>query len=185
MISESILAGDKVRLRPAEERDLPSFVAWLNDPEVRRWLALSEAEPLTMEGEREWYERTRASEADLVWVIETAEGKPIGTLGLHRIDQAHGRGTLGIQIGEKDRWGRGYGTDAIRQALGFAFRELSLRRVELNVDEDNERGIRCYEKCGFVREGLLRQYRLREGKPVGALAMSVLREDFEAQARRG
>lgn len=184
MISECVLQGEKVRLRPVEERDLPLFVRWLNDPEVRRWLSMSEAPELTLEGELEWYERVRGSDGDVVWVMETGQGKPLGNVGLHHIDEAHGRGTLGIFIGDKAHWGQGYGSDAIRQVLRYAFGELGLRRVELHTDEDNLRGIRCYEKCGFVREGLLRAHRLRQGQPVNAVVMAVLREECETQPWR-
>lgn len=181
MISECILEDQRVRLRPAEERDLPLFVRWLNDPEVRYWLAMSEAPELTLESEQEWYEEMRSDTSRVVWCIETAEGRPIGNLGLHGIDESHGRATLGIFIGEKDQWAHGYGTNAIRQVLRYAFGELELRRVELHTDEDNGRGIRCYEKCGFVREGLLRAHRLRRGRPVSAVVMAILREEHEAQ----
>jgi RimJ/RimL family protein N-acetyltransferase len=180
LISESILQGARVRLRPPQERDLPDFIRWFNDPEVRYWLAMSDSPELTMEKEREWFEGLRADRARVVWCIE-AEGKAIGTLGLHEIDETQGRATLGISIGEKECWGRGYGRDAIRQALAYGFGELELRRIDLNTDEDNERGVRCYEACGFQREGLLRAYRVRLGEPVNGLVMSVLREEFEGQ----
>ena len=179
MISESILDGQRIRLRPVAERDLPRFIDWLNDPEVRYWLSLSEAPDLTMEAEREWYERQRGSENDVVWMIETAEGRPLGTVGLHGIDETSGRGTLGIFIGEKDCWARGYGREAIALLLGFAFSELELRRVELFVDHDNERGIRCYESCGFLREGRLRGYRRRRGDHVDCFIMAVLRQEWQ------
>jgi RimJ/RimL family protein N-acetyltransferase len=169
-----------VRLRPTAEQDLPLFVRWLNDPEVSYWLSISEGPALTLESEREWYEEMRADAAQVVWCIETEEGQPIGNLGLHAVDEAQGRATLGIVICEKGFWGRGYGTEAIRKVLRYAFAELGLRRVDLHVDEDNARGIRCYEKCGFVREGLLRAHRLRRGRPVDAVVMAVLREDWEA-----
>ena len=173
-----------MRLRPVEEGDLLLFLEWLNDPEVRYWLSLSEAPPLTMKDEEEWYERTRGSEGDLVWTIETAEGQALGTVGLHGIDEGQGRTTLGVFIGVKDSWSRGVGTEAIRQTLRYAFGEMALRRVDLQVDEDNARGIRCYEKCGFQREGLLRAFRLRLGEPVSCYSMSVLREDWESQPWR-
>lgn len=181
MISESILQGARVRLRPPQERDLPLFVRWFNDPEVRYWLAMSDGPEMTLEQEREWYEEMRGDPGRVVWCIETEEGTPIGNVGLHAIDETHKRATLGISIGEKAYWSRGYGREAIRQALAFGFGELELRRIDLNVDEDNARGIRCYEACGFQREGLLRSYRLRNGQPINGLVMSVLREEFEGQ----
>ena len=173
-----------MRLRPPEERDLPTFVRWFNDPDVRYWLSMSDEPELTLESERGWYEEMRSDPTRVIWCMETAEGEPLGNLGLHAIDEAQGRATLGISIGEKEQWGRGYGTEGVRQALRYGFQELGLRRVDLQVDEDNLRGIRCYEKCGFLREGLLRAYRLRRGEPVNAVVMSVLREEFEAQPWR-
>ncbi len=178
MISECVLEGKRLRLRPPGEADLPLFVRWFNDPEVRRWLAMSDAAELTLEGEREWYEEMRGDASRVVWCIEVEDGRAIGNLGLHAIDEANGRATLGIAIGEKGYWGRGYGREAIGEVLRYGFGELGLRRIDLDVDEDNERGVRCYENCGFVREGLLRAYRLREGRPVNAVAMSVLREEW-------
>ncbi len=168
-----------MRLRPVEEGDLPLFLRWFNDPDVRYWLNMSDGPELTLESEREWYEEMRGDPARVVWCIETEEGRPIGNLGLHAIDETQGRATLGISIGEKGQWGRGYGTEAIRQALRYGFEELALRRIDLQVDEDNLRGIRSYEKCGFVREGLLRAHRLRRGRPVNAVVMAILREEFE------
>lgn len=171
-----------MRLRPPGERDLPQFVDWFNDPEVRFWLNLSDGAELTIEAEREWYERVRGDDANLVWVIEAEDGQPLGTVGLHGIDENHWKATLGIAIGEKERWGGGYGTEAIREVLRYAFGELGLRRVELFVDEDNLRGRRCYGKCGFVEEGLLRAYRRRLGQPVNCRVMAVLREEWHGNA---
>jgi RimJ/RimL family protein N-acetyltransferase len=174
----AVLTGESVRLRPVEERDLPHFVRWLNEPEVRHWLSMADGPELTLESEREWYEEVRADAARLIWCIETEDGKPIGNLSLHGIDESNGRATLGIFIGEKGHWGRGYGTEAIGEVLRYAFTELGLRRVGLGTDEDNARAIRCYEKCGFMREGLQRAYRLRQGQPVNAVMMAVLREEW-------
>ena len=84
-----------MRLRPPQEDDLPTFVSWFNDPDVRYWLSMSEGPDLTLEAEREWYEEMRADPARVVWCMETAEGQPIGNLGLHAIDEEQGRATLG------------------------------------------------------------------------------------------
>ncbi len=178
MTDERVLQGDKVRLRAREERDLPLFVRWYSDPDVRHWLHLSDRPDVTLESERERFEKARDDPALVVWVIETLDGRPIGNVGLQGIDRHHGRAELGISIGEKEYWGRGYGTDAIRQVLGYAFAELGLRRLWLITDEDNERGIRCYEKCGFVREGLLRNHRLRHSQPLNMIIMGALRQEW-------
>lgn len=183
MISESIIQGQRVRLRPVVEGDLPHFVRWLNDPEVRHFLSISEDPPLTLESEREWYEETRASSDSVHWAIETAEGRLLGSVELRLGD--HGtRAELGIAIQDKAFWGRGYGTEAIQEVLRYAFGEMGLRRVSLVTDEDNLRAIRSYEKCGFRREGLLRAHRLRGGQPVNGLVMAILREEFQEQPWR-
>ena len=178
MIAESVLQGEKVHLRAVAEDDLPLIVRWYSDPDVRYWLHLSDRPEVTLESERERLEKGRENPANLGFLIETSQGQPIGALGLMSIDGTHGRAELGISIGEKEYWGRGYGADAIRVALRHVFAEMGLRRVDLITDEDNERGIRCYEKCGFVREGLLRAHRLRHGKPIDMIVMGALRDEW-------
>ena len=120
----------------------------------------------------------------MIWCMDTEEGRAIGNLGLHAIDEEQGRATLGIALGEKEYWDRGYGADAITQVLRWAFTELGLRRVDRGADEDNVRAIRCYEKCGFVREGLARAYRVRKGRAVNSVTMGILREEWEGQPWR-
>jgi len=95
------------------------------------------------------------------------------------VDPHHRRAELAISIGETDCWSRGYGTDAIMAVLRHAFEEMGLRRIDLYTDADNARGIRCYEKCSFVREGVMRQRRLRYGKPLDMVVMGVLREEWQ------
>ena len=97
----------------------------------------------------------------------------------HNIDWKNRKAVQGIFIGEKEYWGRGYGSDAIRALLGFAFREMNLHRVYLSVYDYNERAIRCYEKCGFRHEGRLRKARFSDGRYHDELMMGILREEFE------
>ena len=178
-----------MRLRPLEERDLPTCVVWMADREVTRWLAAVGEAP-TLDEEREWYDRRRADPDSVMWAIETlrvlpddpthsgqAGGRLVGNVEL-RLTPAARRGEIGIVVGEKSEWSRGLGTDAVRLVLGYAFGELGLNRVELTTDEDNARAIRCYEKCGFAREGLLRQHRLIDGEFGNTVVMAVLREKW-------
>ncbi|RLC55864.1 MAG: N-acetyltransferase [Chloroflexota bacterium] len=176
-----MIVGEKVRLRPIERDDLPRYVEWFADPEVRRYLALYL--PFSLAQEERWFEnlleRLERRE-DVVLAIETAEGVHIGNVGLHRIDWRNRNAELGIAIGERSYWNQGYGTDAIRTLLGLAFREMNLYRVFLRVDADNVRGIRCYEKAGFRREGVLREAVFKEGAYHDQYIMSILQSEFEA-----
>lgn len=175
--------GAKTRLRPMAEGDLPLVMRWFNDPDVRHWLHQSDRPDATPETVREHFWRPVAEGRAVAWVIEAAEGRPVGTLRLLEIDPHHGRAELAVSIGESGHWNRGLGTDAVGQALAHAFQTLGLRRIGLITDADNARGIRCYEKAGFVREGLLRAHRLRYGKPVDMIVMGVLGEDWKARTR--
>jgi RimJ/RimL family protein N-acetyltransferase len=176
VISECILEGQKVRLRPVRPGDLEPFVDWLQDAEVRRWLAALH-EPPTLEEEVEWYEETRANPDNVLWAIETLDGQLLGTCELRAVPR-HRRAELGISIHDRREWGKGYGEDAVRLMLEYGFGDMELERVELTTDEDNARGRRCYEKCGFVEEGLMRRHRVIDGEPGNTIVMSILREEW-------
>jgi RimJ/RimL family protein N-acetyltransferase len=176
------LRGDSVRLRAVEEGDLPLLVRWMNDPEVRHWLHHSDRPDATVGSVRGRFGLTDEGFPNLVWMIEVAEGQPVGHVGLLHVDPHHTRAELAISIGEKECWSRGIGTDAIRAVLRYGFEELGLRRIDLHTDADNARGIRCYEKCGFVREAVMRERRLRYGKPLDMLLMAVLRDEWEKES---
>lgn len=176
MISESILEGERVRLRPVQPGDLPRFAEWLADPEVRRWLAALQEAP-SLQDEVEWYEDSRANADNVLWSIETLEGQLIGTVELRTVPYA-ARAELGIAIQDKAQWSKGYGTDTVRQVLDYGFNELDLNRIELTVDEANARGRRCYEKCGFREEGLLRQHRIVDGVPANTVMMAILKDEW-------
>lgn len=159
-----------------QESDLPKFVEWLADREVTRWLAAM-GDPPTLQDEYDWYERRRSDPDGVMWSIETLDGRLVGNLEL-RLNQQANRAELGIAIQDKTQWSQGYGTEAVRLVLAYAFRDLKLNRVELTTDEENHRAIRCYEKVGFVREGLLREHRLIDRKYGNTIVMSVLRDEW-------
>ena len=174
-----ILKGAKTRLRPVREDDLPPLTTWANDPEVSHWLHHSERDDATVDDARDVYMPPADDQTRLTLAIENESGALIGVVRLIGIDRTHGRAELAIMIGDKTAWGRGYGTDAICLLLRHAFGDIGLRRVGLITDADNGRGIRSFEKCGFVREGLLRKHRLRHDQPLDMIAMSILSEEFE------
>ncbi len=175
-----MIVGIKVRLRPHERDDLPRFVEWFGDPEVRRHLGRYLSFSLAQE--ERWFENLQERlerRESVVLAIETVEGVHIGSIGLDPIDWKNRYAELGIAIGEKAYWDQGYGSDAIRTLLGLAFRQMNLHRIFLRVDADNGRGIRCYEKAGFQREGTSRETVFKEGAYHDQYVMSILRSVFE------
>ena len=171
-----MIRGNKTCLRALEKNDLPYFVRWINDPEVRHFMMARY--PLSMTEEENWWEGFVARKGDHIFAIEAGDGTYIGNIGLHDVERESRRAMLGIIIGEKAYWGQGYGSDAIRTLLGWAFGYLNLNRVYLTTYAYNERAIRCYLKCGFRHEGTMRQARYVDGQYYDELMMGILRDEF-------
>lgn len=172
-----MIDGDKVRLRPLRREDVALFVEWLRDPEVAHHLGRMPF-PRTEADERRWVEKVAADESNHVFAIEEADGAVIGSIGLHNMEWGAGKAELGIVIGEKRYWDQGYGTDAVRALLGFAFDEMGLRRISLTVFDDNPRAVRVYEKCGFRHEGVERVARDGAGAFRNELRMGIVAREF-------
>lgn len=172
----SMLHGRITRLRRIEREDIPTFVRWFGDPDVREFLLLNR--PISMAEEEQWFARQLQSRDSEVFAIETTDGVHIGNTGLHDINWLHRNAEMGIVIGEKQYWGKGYGSDAARVLLRFAFDEMNLHRVQLTVYEDNVRAIRAYEKCGLRQEGRLRDAIFRKGRYYDMLLMSILSDEL-------
>lgn len=182
-----MLNGSLVRLRAHAPSDLDACTRWINDVEVTRTLAVRY--PMPVRAEEQWLERISTgadafhARADVHFAIETLEGRYIGNCGIHRVEWESRSADVGIMIGEKDCWNSGYGTDAMRTMLRFAFREMNLHRIQLDVYDHNARAIASYGKCGFVEEGRRRQAAYREGRYLDVIVMGVLRDDFESIER--
>ena len=177
-----MLFGTRVRLRAIERDDLPTFVRWFNDPEVRQYLLMYE--PMSMAKEERWFERRLEMRDDFLFAIEAHvddQWVHIGNCGLHKIDWKNRNAVFGIVIGEKAYWRQGYGTDTAHTALRFAFNELNLRRVELEVYDFNPRARRCYEKAGYRHEGTRRQALFRDGRYHDVHLMAILRDEFASE----
>ncbi|HXZ86747.1 MAG TPA: GNAT family protein [Myxococcota bacterium] len=186
MIATRALVGCKLRLLPQRLEHAALLARWIADAEVRHWLHRSEDPPelLDRAAVEQRIREVLADPSEIRFTIEADDRALIGDVGLLGIHRA-GRAELSILIGERSRWSCGYGADAIRTLLRFGFGELGLRRVTLIADADNARGIRCYERCGFRHEGVLRAHRLRYGEPLDMVAMAVLRDEFAAAERDG
>jgi RimJ/RimL family protein N-acetyltransferase len=178
-----MLTGKLVRLRAIEMEDLDRYLAWINDPEVVQYLATAAPHPVSRVQEEEWIRQavTHTQPPEITYAIETLdEGRHIGSVSLHRVGHTAHHAGLGILIGDKAHWNRGFGTDAIITMLRYAFEELNLNRVSLEVHDFNAGAIACYRKCGFIEEGRLRQDRFRNGEYGDTMVMGVLRDEFRA-----
>jgi len=175
-----MLHGNRIRLRGNEHSDLPKFVGWLNDPEVRHFL--SKVLPISEAAEEHWFEnmlKRPPEEQPLGIEIRDGEGwRLIGNCGFFDINWRNRSAEVGLFIGEKSCWNMGYGTEVMSLLLLHGFGALNLNRIFLHVDAENLGGIRAYEKAGFTHEARLRESNFRDGKYCDDLIMSVLRSEW-------
>lgn len=176
-----MLMGEKVVLRGLELYDAKELHKCVNDWEVRRYLGMFY--PFSEIEEEEFvkssWERRKKGTDFIFGICEKENGQLIGTIGLHKVDWKNRNAELGIAIWKKEYWGRGYGTDAIKALLKYAFHELNLHRVYLRVYNFNKRAIRCYEKAGFKKEGVMREAFWRNGEWHDTILMSILQSEFK------
>lgn len=174
-----MIFGKRVRLRAIEKEDLPRFVAWLNDPEVRRNMLLYY--PISIGQEDLWYGevlKEHVDEQPLSIDINEDGWQHAGNIGFRGIN-AHDRSAeIGIFIGHKDFWNKGYGCEAMQLMVGHGFNDMNLNRIYLRVFETNPNGVHCYEKAGFKHEGRMREARFHEGHYIDLLMMSILKRDW-------
>lgn len=173
-----MLNGEKVRIRAVERRDLEDCLRWINDPEVTRYLLITG--PLSSVAEERWIESAARGDSpnERNFTMETLDGDYVGQIGLHQIDWRHRHAVAGIVIGAKEHWNRGYGTDAMRTLLRYAFDTLNLHKVTLSAFAENKRAIRAYEKCGFRKVGVLSEHRFAGGHYQDEVMMEVLEDEY-------
>jgi RimJ/RimL family protein N-acetyltransferase len=177
-----MIDGELVNLRPKEVGDVDRAYHWINDGEVTRFLNMRY--PISLAAEEAWMQQQTASPGsyhDAHFAIETKDGGHIGFIDFHETSVENRCATLGIMIGDKTYWSKGYGTDAMRTLVRFGFEAMNLHRIQLTVDARNKRAQACYRKCGFVEEARLRQHRYAEGELHDTLWMGVLRDEWEAR----
>ncbi|MCL4459722.1 MAG: GNAT family N-acetyltransferase [Chloroflexi bacterium] len=172
-----MIQGEKVKLRSLEREDLDHWCRWFNDAEVMQYYP-ERIYPYSRADAEEFFQRVQGSQTDKVFAIETKEGLLIGNVGLHHINWPARHAELGIMIGEKDYWDKGYGTDVIKTMVRFAFEKMNLQRIYLRVADFNARAIACYKKCGFREEGRLREHTYNNGRYIDELIMGVLRTEL-------
>ncbi len=178
----NILQGELVRLSADDPQVMAEAVNhWDRDSEFRRLLDSEPANQDSVKKLTELFEKSQRKDSPLFYsfAIHTLEGdRLVGFTGLDGDFFPHGEAFVGIGIGERDFWGKGYGTDAMKVILRFAFQELNLRRVALDTFEYNPRAIHSYEKVGFVHEGRAREFLYREGRRWDLIFMGILREEW-------
>lgn len=164
-------------LRALEVDDLERCYLWMNDPYIVR--TLKSRYPIPFHTESAWLENAvTPSATERHFAIERREDRThIGNASLHQIDWVSRVAWFGLFIGDPASWNQGYGSDAIRSLVRFAFEEMNLRKLRINVFEYNERAKHVLLSNGFVQEGKLDREFYREGKYHDICILSIFKDD--------
>ena len=151
-----MLTGTKIKLRNKKLSDARDDYLWQTDPELAR---LDAASLLTIGFARYLLDYTWelrfSSPTRRQFAIETVDDKHIGNCSYYDINDTKGEAELGIMIGNRDYWDKGYGTDAISTLVNYIFQQTNLNRIYLKTLDSNTRAQKCFEKCGFTRCGCM------------------------------
>lgn len=182
------LYGEKVFLRPLERKDIDAglYHKWINDPEVTRYLE-ARLWPQTYDRMLKYYENIGLSNDNFLMAICINEVEPpvlcqgahIGNIRLGPINWVHGFAEIGLFIGNKECWGIGYGTEAIRLLSDFAFDQLNLHKLTAGILDPNIGSILAFEKAGFSTEGTLRRQYWDKDRYIDDVVMCKFATDEE------
>jgi RimJ/RimL family protein N-acetyltransferase len=171
-----MIAGEHVILRAFELEDVERCYRWMNDPNIVR--TLKTRYPIAFQNEQEWLEQAmHSNHNERHFAIERKDDRAhIGNVSIHDIDWVSRNAWFGLFIGEPSAWNRGFGSDAISTVVRFAFDDMNLMKLRINVFDYNDRAKHVLEGRGFVQEGKLERDFYREGQWHDIVILSIFRE---------
>lgn len=180
-VGADLFRGTLVRLAALASADLPILVNWYEDALFQRLYDTRPAYPKTQAELDRWLADSLEDKSSFLFGIRAMEGDELlGYLELDGIDWQHGVCGMGLALGERANWGRGYGYEATQLALRYAFNELNLHRVQVTVFSYNDRSLALVDKIGFQREGIFRERLQRDGRRHDLILYGLLRREWEA-----
>jgi len=178
------LVGDKIYLRPLEALDLEGpYLNWLNDYEVTRFMETGSTPTTPASLQRYVDDVGRAPGTVMLAIVDKATGDHVGNIKLGPVHPLHRRADLGVMIGDKRCWNRGYGREAVALVVEYGFQRLNLHKITLGVYADNTAAIKIYERLGFVIEGTQRRHLFRDGDYHDRHIMGILRDEWKPTVR--
>jgi len=174
-----MLKSKNIELVPFEPKYIKKFVEFRNSEDSRNFLMPGIPYPVTEGSVSEWLsKKANHHESGEFAIIYNETKEYIGNISYGNVDWKNRHCEIAIMIGEEKYRNRGLGTEALVTLLDFIFNELNLHRVELKVYDFNERAIKCYEKCGFKKEGLLREVVYKHGRYINEWIMGIIKSEF-------
>lgn len=170
------MEGLQVKLRAMELSDLPAITTWNFDEEINEFMPARF--PNNLEQQRKWFDNQFKDDKKKLIIVEKISNLPVGLLGVMNIDHINKNCEIGITIGEKKYWGKGYSKEAMGLIISFLFQQMNMHIIYLQVFETNLRGVNFFKKCGFRVDGKLKDKYFKNGAYVSYLLMSLSRTDF-------
>ncbi|MEK5057920.1 GNAT family protein [Paenibacillus sp. FSL H7-0326] len=182
-----LITGRKVQLRPVSIEDFKRTFEWRNDEEFAKMSAgtdLFRYSHVTLDQIESTYEKEirtldRREKGEFSIYTQEENPKHIGFIVYREMNIVARRCTIGMGIGDKEYWSKGFGSDALKTLIRYLFQTMNLNRVQLDTWSGNERAIRSYEKCGFVVEGRMRNHSFVDGKYHDTVVLGLLKEEFQ------
>lgn len=174
------ICGDKVALGPLHHDMLPTFARWENDVRTAE-LGGDDLRPMTVERlSAEWEPLLRGERPDWLGfaIYVQPEMRLIGHANVRDFSNSHGTAEIGITLGEAQERGKGYGTEAVRLLVDYAFQHLNAWNVWLDTAAYNQAAIRAYQKAGFREIGRRRGARVAGGGRHDIVLMDCTRDNF-------
>jgi RimJ/RimL family protein N-acetyltransferase len=152
-----VLTGNKVKLRPKRLQDATNDYSWRQDIELCHLDAAPQIQCSFEEFLENYLEDLHRLNQSYRFAIETLNGRHIGNCSYFNLDDAKKEAEIGIMIGDRAYWNRGYGTDTIVTSLNYFFFRTDIKRVHLKTLKWNIRAQKCFQKCGFTPCGQMIQ----------------------------
>lgn len=177
-----VLKGERILLREYRSEDFSAISAWINDEATTRWMSTRFWPPQTAVDVQEYLSRMLQSSPNAYnfVIADLADESYIGQLDMFRVDWRLRQGEIGLLIAHAEKRGQGFGQEALRLFERFAFQNLGLERLELEVCMENAPALGCYQKAGFTLEGVKRHAYWADGRFGDVGLLSMLREEYLA-----
>lgn len=173
------IIGQLVYLRPLGLGDVDAYAVWVKDREVVKYSLSKWQKDYSKSQMEDWLSRTIGDESAVNFaIVEKSTDRLIGHAGICQLSKTNNSGEYFILIGDKNVWGKGYGTEVTKLVVEYGFKKLGLHRIMLTVTDLNVGAVRVYTKAGFKTEGIMRDAAYRDGKYHNKIVMGVLEFEF-------
>lgn len=175
------LEGETIYLRRLGSEDVTeAYLHWLNDPQVNRFLE-TRHRPQSLQTIRDFVDRVNARDDEFLFgIILRADERHVGNIKIGPVKKHHALADISLLVGERDCWGRGIATDAIRAITRFAFDTLSVKKLSASMYAENIGSIRAFLRAGYVQEGLRRNHYVLDGEPADIVELGLCADDLRS-----